>query len=204
MQEGDSQTPIEKWSEYVERYDTTENTKGEEASLANKAPVISNRSKGAAGFGDDLGKAMDGVVLHNELECKICVNTYKIKFLAKGHDVFYRKTKAMGGGAPAATKSVDSKSVDNIFKEWMDKNVNETDIQKHADWWAGREEVGDEHADGAAQVNTAPRTLQSCNLASWCAVATLLNHTKHRDLRCDLHPSTLQCWVQNTPLIRDF
>lgn len=147
---GDNQTPIEKWGDYVSRYDSTEST-GEPG--VGKAPVMSMRSKVAAGFDENVGKAMDGVFLHNELECKICVSTYKLKFLADSHDVFYRKKTA-----PAAKSSAEGKSIDNIFKDWMEENVTAEDAQRHTDWMTGKvagggaeaAEAGDA-ADSAAE-----------------------------------------------------
>lgn len=90
--DGDSKT---KWMRYVERYVRLESTDPhlEAAINVSKRPIFLKRNVTRTGF-TDATAAMSSVVFNNLLECKICMNTYKMYFVIKSEDFFFRPHRA--------------------------------------------------------------------------------------------------------------
>eukprot|EP00047_Mylnosiga_fluctuans_P012588 m.27016 g.27016 ORF g.27016 m.27016 type:complete len:1120 (+) comp4360_c0_seq1:36-3395(+) len=91
MAGSDGDTKTERWMRYVERYVRLECTDPalEQAIASAKRPVFLKRNARRVGYADATA-AMAGVIFNNMLECKICMNTYKMYFVIKSEDYFHR------------------------------------------------------------------------------------------------------------------
>ena len=87
-----SEMANEKWMKYVDKYTKMDTDPELSVYMAQRnRQVFLPRNKRKTGFGDNEHKAMENVVLCNNLECKICVNTYKMYFVTQSEDYLHRK-----------------------------------------------------------------------------------------------------------------
>jgi hypothetical protein len=162
-----AETATDKWMRYIDQYVLMDH----DPALAelSRQPVFLARSKRAAGFPDD-GSAMRDVSLANHLECKICVNTYKMFFVTHSEDFFHRAqthdAETVGGFSvvfwffvclffghlwwiacfvhlqAAYSSSARHARFVAVERKWLDAHVTATDAQACEDWLAGTESSG--------------------------------------------------------------
>lgn len=94
------------------------------------------RNKKEAGH-ESEGEALKDVDLENSLECKICVTTYKMFFVAKGEDYFHRCKTVVPAVKPGEDQSERSRNFRGFLNKWTSQHVTSHDREACDIWLSG-------------------------------------------------------------------
>lgn len=132
------------WREYVTRYKKLESTDEKLDSALQKHPVYMKRNKM---FEGDADKALEDVDLENKLECKVCVQTYKLFFVVNGSDLLHRRKQNQKDQRLDARK-IPSRTArfQRFLGKWVDSHVSSTDAESCRSWLQVPEDDGEEAA----------------------------------------------------------
>eukprot|EP00053_Salpingoeca_punica_P001502 m.33743 g.33743 ORF g.33743 m.33743 type:complete len:524 (-) comp11047_c1_seq1:441-2012(-) len=138
LSESDAETATEKWMKYVDKYVKLQTDPELESLL--KVPIFLKRNKRIAGYADDEAKAMLNVTFNNNLECKICVNTYKMLFVIKSEDYWHRHhSKNKSATTQPSKRKSRFEKFRKIVSAWETKNTTEADRTACHNWLMGPE-----------------------------------------------------------------
>lgn len=115
----------EKWAKYVDHFVQSDSSSIDPQRRHVFLTNVRNKNS--------LPDALEDVVLENNLQCKICLSTYKLFFVENTEDYFYRKgALAKGRAAKRARRSDEEKT--KRLNQWLDEHVHpeaeESDVKE--------------------------------------------------------------------------